>query len=318
MLIVIVAGAFTTLSSDVYPDFPENAENISSTSFPVELDTVDKNSDSCDKYSNIFKNPIFVDTTHGDYHRLDASPGKKRYVAVGIGLLAAEYTIGPAIAYATWWNEGFVWDNPLKYIGEREPFLADNAWHVAGCMLFTELHYRIIQKCFGSRHAVVLSTSLTLFDFTIVECLDALEKTGKWEFSLGDMFANVFGVGFWTFKHYYPNAPVDIRVGIRKWDDAFDLFQQAFTAVTDFDKFQSRNWDHYSILKVEGIYRFNRGFYFGVALSKKDYPSEDNLWGITVGWDIIKGLKKTGHRDSFLATISEYISLPISFTYWLD
>lgn len=306
------------LSSDVFSGFPDNGGSISGASLPSELDTVDNNSDPCDVYFNIFKNPMFVDTTHGDYHLLEAPPKEKRHIALGVGLLAAKYTIGPAIAYATWWSEGLVWDNPLKYIGEREPFLADNAWHVVGCMTFTELHYRIMKNCFGSRHAVVLSTSLTIFDFTIIECLDALEKTGKWEFSLGDAFANIFGVGFWTFKHYYPNAPVDIRFGIRKWGDALDLLQQGFTIITDFDKFQSRSWDHYSILKVEGIYRFNRGFYCGVALSKKDYPSEDNLWGVTVGWDIIKGLKKTGHRNSLLETISEYVSVPISFTYWLD
>lgn len=252
--------------------------------------------------------------------QIDVLPKNKRKVALGIGLLAAKYTIGPALAYASWWKSGFTWDNPFNYIGEHEPYLADNAWHVAGCIIITELHYRILQECFGSKHPVVLSTSLTLFDFTIVECLDALEKTGRWEFSLGDEWANVLGVGFWMFKHYYPTAPVDIRIGIRRWSAVMSLCQDAYTAVTDFDRFQAKNRDHYSILKVEGIYRLGYGFYFGGALSKRESPSSDNLWGITVGWDIIKGLKKTRmkNRNSFLELVSEYISLPLSFTFWLD
>lgn len=261
---------------------------------------------------------VFANEEEEPLKLIEVHPEKKRNVALGIGLLTAEYTIGPVLAYTTWWKSGFVWDNPLKYIGEREPYLEDNAWHVAGCMMITELHYRILQGCFDSRYAVVLSTSLTLFDFTIVECLDALEKTGKWEFSLGDALSNVFGIGFWTFKHYCPTAPVDIRVGIRKWGDVISLCKEMYTAGTDFEQFQAKNWDHYSILKVEGIYRFDRGFYFGVALSKKESPSTDNLWGITAGWDIVKGLESMGYQNSLLGTLSEYISVPISFTFWLD
>lgn len=306
------------LSSDVYSDFYDNGKDVSGTASPGELDTTDNNGDSCDVYFTIFKNPMFVDTTNSDYHRLDVLPEKKRHVALGVGLLAAEYTIGPAIAYNTWWEEGFVWDNPLKYIGEREPFFADNAWHIAGCVMLTDLHYYIMRNCFGSRHAGLLAPSLTLFTFTIVECLDALEKTGKWEFSLGDAWANVIGVGFWTFKYHYPNAPVDIRVGIRKWGDIIDLSQEALAAITDFEKFQTGKWDHYSILKVEGIFRFHQEFYCGVAVSKKDSPSLDNLWGVTVGWDIVRGLQKMGFRNSLLETISKYVSVPISVTYWLD
>jgi hypothetical protein len=252
------------------------------------------------------------------YQTPEQTKGDSRNIPLGAGLLTAEYIILPAIAYKSWWKEGFIWDNPLDYVGEKEPFLADNTWHLAGCNMLTEFHYRIMNGCFRSRHSVILSTSLTLLTFTAVECLDALEKTGKWEFSMGDMFANVLGVGFWTFKHYNPDAPVSIRVGIRKWGDVADLLEEAATAITDFSKFQAGDFDHYAILKVEGIYRFKPGIYCGFALSRKDAPSDDNLWGITVGWDLVKGLNRNENRKSILHTISEYVSIPVSFTYWLD
>lgn len=244
--------------------------------------------------------------------------GKKHNVTMGVILLTAEYTIGPAIAYANWWAPGFTWDNPFNHIGELEPYLEDNAWHLAGCTMITELHYRILHECFGSKYATTLATSLTFFDFTAVECLDALEKTGRWKFSIGDEVANVLGIGFWLLKHRYPTLPVDVRIGVRKWGAVRDLCREAYTAVANFERFKSENRDHYSILKVEGLYRLGHGFYLGIALSKKDSPSSDNLWGITAGWDIIKGLKGTGHRNSLFETMSEYVSMPISFTLWFD
>ena len=281
-------------------------------------DTVNRRVDSFGEYFESFHDPLSIDTVSGDHYLGDSFTPVKRNVALGTGLLTAEYVILPTIAYYTWWNEGFTWGNPLDYVDEKEPFLADNAWHMAGCNMLTEFHYRVMHGCFRSRHSVLFSTSLTLLTFTAVECLDALEKTHKWEFSLGDVFANVLGVGFWTFKHYYPNVPVSMRVGIRKWRDAIDLLEEAATAITDFEKFQGGDFDHYSILKVEGIYRFKPGLYCGVAISRKDAPSDENLWGITVGWDLIKALDRKGTRKSLLHTISEYVSIPISFTYWLD
>jgi hypothetical protein len=313
--------SITATESDIpqfysYP-FSENPDSSTSPGFGV-FDTVSYSIDSFEKHFSAVGNPLYVENTGSDYHLPDLPPSEKRNIALGIGLLTVEYLTLPAIAYNTWWKEGFIWDNPLNYIDEKEPFLADNAWHLAGCNMLTEFHYRIMHDCFRSRHSVLLATSLTLFSFTAVECLDALEKTGKWEFSMGDVFANALGVGFWTFKHYYPDTPVSIRVGIRKWGDVLDLLEEAATAITDFSRFQAGDFDHYSILKVEGIYSFTPGLYCGVALSRKDLPSDENLWGVTVGWDLVKGLNKTGSRKSLLHTISEFVSIPISFTYWLD
>lgn len=297
--------------------YSEKTDSSAPTGFRT-VDTFNYNVSSFDEHFRVIDNPLAPDDPNETYALPDTFSVENRNIPLGVGLLTAEYVILPAIAYKTWWKEGFIWDNPLNYIGEKEPFLADNAWHLAGCNMLTEFHYRIMHDCFHSRHSVLLATSLTLFSFTAVECLDALEKTGKWEFSMGDAFANVLGVGFWTFKHYYPDTPVSIRVGIRKWGDVFDLLEEAAAAITDFSKFQAGGFDHYSILKVEGIYNFKPGLYCGVALSRKDLPSDENLWGITVGWDLVKGLNKTGSRKSLLHTISEYVSIPISFTYWWD
>jgi hypothetical protein len=283
-----------------------------------EYDTTRYTIDSFKKYFNMFGNYDIQNNPAGNYYLSDSLDNEKRNIALGAGLLAAEYIILPTIAYYTWWQEGFKWDNPLKYIGEKEPFLADNGWHMAGCNMLTELHYRIINNYFRSRHSVLWATSLTLVTFTAVECLDALEKTGKWEFSLGDAFANVLGVGFWTFKHYYPDTPVSIRVGIRKYGDVVELLEEAATAITDFSQFRAGDFDHYSILKVEGVYRFEPGVYCGVAISRKDLPSRENLWGITAGWDLVKAFQGSGNKNSLLQTISEYVSIPISLTYWLD
>ena len=326
MSIAYIIGAFTNAMFATVPLYgtqyrsspPRFFENCNmETTYAI---TADINADvgSFVRYLELASNPGPADTTTITYSLQDSIPQEKRHIALGTGLLAAEYIILPAIAYNSWWQEGFIWDNPLDYIGEKEPFLADNAWHMAGCNMLTELHYRIMHDCFRSRHAVLFSTSLTLFTFTIVECLDALERTHKWEFSMGDAFANVLGVGFWTFKHYYPEVPVSLRVGIRKWGAMADLLEEAATAITDFDKFQFGDFDHYSILKVEGIYRFKPGIYCGIAISRKDAPSDENLWGITVGWDLVKGLVKKGSRRSLLHTISEHVSIPISLTYWLD
>ena len=281
-------------------------------------DTFNYGVNSFNEYLNVISNPVPQGNPTETCFLPDTFSVETRKILLGAGLLTAEYIILPTIAYNTWWQEGFKWDNPLNYIDEKEPFLADNAWHLAGCNMLTEFHYRVIDNCFRSRYSALLATSLTLFTFTAVECLDALEKTGKWEFSMGDVFANVLGVGFWTFKHYYPDTPVSIRVGIRKYGEVIDLLEEAATAVMNFSKFQAGDFDHYSILKVEGIYRFNPGLYCGVALSRKDSPSDENLWGVTVGWDIVKALQKNGNRNSLLQTISEYVSIPISFTYWID
>ncbi len=286
--------------------------------FSSETDTINYEIGSFAEFLKLPGYPNSATNPGVPYYHPDSFPQEKKRIALGVGLLTAEYIILPTIAYNSWWKEGFVWDNPFKYIDEKEPFLADNAWHMAGCNMLTEFHYRVMHDCFRSRHAVLFSTSLTLFTFTAVEVLDALESTHKWEFSLGDAFANVLGVGFWTFKHYYPEVPVSIRVGIRKWGDVVNLLEEAATAITDFDKFKLGDFDHYSVLKVEGIYRFNPGIYCGVAISRKDAPSDENLWGITVGWDLVKGLDKRGRRKSFLQTISEYVSIPVSFTYWWD
>lgn len=113
---------------------------------------------------------------------------------------------------------------------------------------------------------------------------------------------------------------MDIRVGVRKWNEILNLCGQVFIAATDFDRFQAKKRDHYAILKVEAIYRFDRDFYAGLALSKKDAPSQENLWGITVGWDMVKGLRRTasGNQKSFLDRASECITVPISCTLWVN
>lgn len=59
-----------------YSDFYGNGQNVGGNipaGFGV-LNTVNANEDSCDQYFNIFMDPMFVDTTSGDYHLQAGSP----------------------------------------------------------------------------------------------------------------------------------------------------------------------------------------------------------------------------------------------------
>jgi len=245
-------------------------------------------------------------------------PGRAR-LAAGIGLLAVEYIGGPFLAQQVWWQNGFNWDNPLKYIGEGEPYLEDDGWHLASCAMFTEFHYQVLTRCFRAKHPELLAGALTFITWTGIESLDALDSKGKWMFSVNDEIANCLGIGFWTFKHYYPGVPVYVRVGMRKWGELFDYAGNAFVAIDDYEQYAANHSDNYATLKVETIYKVYGEAYAGIAVSKKD-GSAENLWGVCAGYDFINELngRKKGWWNEPLSYISRYSAVTLGFTYWFD
>jgi hypothetical protein len=239
---------------------------------------------------------------------------------VGIGLLGIEYIGGPLLAHYVWWQDGFHWDNPFNYVGENEPYLEDDAWHFWAANTFTEYHYQVLTRCFHFRHSVPLACALTFISWTGVECLDALDAKDRWLFSWNDELANCLGITFWLFKHYYPDVPLEVRIGMRKWGKLLDYPRRAYTALHDYETYNKEHRANYSFLKVEAIYKVYDELYTGIALSKRDDTSHRNLWGITVGYDFINKLneKKKGWWNEPLYYISKYTAITLGFTCWVQ
>lgn len=258
-----------------------------------------------------------ITATVGDTLTIE-KPSRAR-IATGIGLLAVEYIGGPLLAQHIWWQNGFRWDNPLNYISEGEPYFEDDGWHLAACAMFTEFHYQVLARCFGVKHPIILSGLLTFATWTGIESLDALDVNGKWGFSVNDEIANCLGIGFWVFKHYHPKVPLHIRVGMRKWGQMFDYAKRGLVAIDDYEQYAATHMDNYSTLKVEAIYKVYDEAYAGVALSKRD-GYEENLWGLTIGYDFISKLneRKKGWWNEPLLYTSRYAAVTLGFTYWID
>jgi hypothetical protein len=238
----------------------------------------------------------------------------------GSSILALEYIGGTAIAFHVWWPHGFRLINPFSNIGEREPFLVDDGWHLWGNAAMQELHYTLMKKYFHVQNPFpsMILTSVTWFG---VEVLDAMEKENGWRLSLTDEYANLAGVSFWYLKHRFPDLPVYIRGGFRKWSTAWDYIADAPLFFTDRDRYGARyTQDKYAKFKIELIYKFHKEFYAGMALSRLDKDSDDNVWGLTVGWDVISKFNRSrkGWWNFPLGLISEFGALSLSFTLWTD
>lgn len=249
------------------------------------------------------------------------TPRQRRIrLAKGIGVLSLEYVAAPILARQIWWHEGFDWGNPLDNIGEGETYLEDDAWHFACCEMVTELHYQVLTRYFHARRPVPLAAGMTFVTYTAVECLDALDSSGKWSFSVSDEIANCLGIGFWILKHHFPELPVYVRVGVRKWGDAANIAKAGFVALGDYDEYRRMHSDNYAILKTEAICKIYDELYAGVALSKEDDPGKRNIWGITAGYDFLALVNRqySGWWDGPVDFVSRFGSLSFAFTWWLD
>jgi len=252
---------------------------------------------------------------------------------VGWSILATEYVAGPIIASQYWWKHAFG-VNPFTNINEQEHYLEDKIWHFWNGENISDLHYWTLKRFFG-KDDPLLAMGMTFVTLTGVELLDASDKEAYWGLSLWDCAFNYGGIAFWYAKHKYPDKiPVDVRIGIRRWDKAYLLMERALR----FDKvFRSAtsdpqeccpsfHYDNYSIFKTEVIVRPYSYFYIGGAVS---LPTDENgcgsgkmgnLFGVTAGFDVIRYL---AHRyptkmTPFLNTFGKYCSASIAYTYWFE
>ncbi|RKZ32816.1 hypothetical protein DRQ33_05215 [bacterium] len=250
---------------------------------------------------------------------------------VGWTILATEYIAGPIFASQYWWKHGFA-KNPFKNINEQENYVEDKIWHFWNGENITDLHYWTLKKYFG-RDDPWLAMGMTFATLTGVELFDASDKEGKWGLSLWDGLSNVGGILFWYAKYKSPREiPIDVRIGIRRWDRAYLLLERATRFRQDFHSDEpnpaeccpSYHYDNYSIFKTEVIIRPYSYFYFGGAASlpvdENDCGVPGNLFGITVGFDFIRYFaKKYPTRFSpFLNTFGKYCSASIAYTYWFE
>lgn len=254
-----------------------------------------------------------------NYDSLSSKEKKIRFT-IGLGLLSAEYIGGPLLAQNIWWQNGFYWGNPLDHIGEKEPFLEDDMWHFAACNTFTEFHYRILKHGFNFKFPATGACALTFITWTGIESLDALDRKGKWLFSINDEIANCLGIGFWVLKHRYPELPVKIRVGMRKWSAMRSYVRKGLKAFDDYDDYAGDHLDNYGILKVEAIYNVYNDFFAGFAISKREGNSKDNLWGLVIGYDILNMLntKRNGWWNTPVRLVGEFAAISFGFTYWTE
>jgi len=244
-----------------------------------------------------------------------------RRLSLGTGILTAEYVAGPVIAYQAWWSAGIQWGNPFDHIDENEPYMEDDAWHFACCAMVSELNYTALYRGFhlDKTGSVIGASALTFITYTGIEVFDALEKTGKWGFSISDEVANCMGIGFWILKSYFPGLPLTTRVGVRKWNDIYGAVAHDIGLFTrSYEEYYKDKADHYALLKVETICKVYKEAYVGVALSKHESPSVENLWGITAGYDLISLFNKRakGRWNRPIAFLSDYGSFGIGFTFW--
>ncbi|MCD6595543.1 hypothetical protein J7L68_07710 [bacterium] len=259
-------------------------------------------------------------------NRIDTTTGPKW---VGWSIIGAEYVAGPIVASQYWWKNGFG-RNPFTNINEQEHYAEDKMWHFWNGVNLSDLHYWTLKKYFGKDNPY-LAMGMTFITLTGVECLDASDKDAKWGFSLLDETSNILGILYWYTKHKSPkDIPIDIRIGIRRWDKTYLLFERAVKFDKNFDSDQPdqeeccpmSHYDNYSIFKAEAIVRPYNYFYVGFAASLKTDDDgcgkPENLFGVTAGFDFIRYFanKYPTKFTPFLNTFGKYCSASLAYTYW--
>ena len=248
---------------------------------------------------------------------------------VGFSLLGIEYVIGPIIASTYWWKNAFG-TNPFTNILEQEHYVEDKIWHFWNGENLSDFHYWVLKKYFG-KDSPWAAMGMTFLTLTAVEVLDASDAEAKWGLSLLDEMANLGGIAFWYAKHKYPNIPIDVRVGIRRWKYADRLLKRTHTYklinpdyVEDIPRNRSTHYDNYSIFKAEIIVRPYNFFYIGIAASLRN---DENGWGlpkdllgITVGFDVIRWYanKYPGKLTPYANSFGRYFSVSPAYTNWED
>lgn len=201
--------------------------------------------------------------------------------------------------------------NPLKRIGDDEPFLEDNAWHMVGAASLVEINNQIFTKYFNMNDPKFLSAALSLSFWTSVEVMDA--ETGD-KFNLQTEAADAMGVAFALLRMYVHPFPFEVRIGVKEWNSVGNLIENG-SMRCKYDTFYDT---YYSIMKTELIYKYSN-FFCGVALSKQHNELGDNdVWGLTIGYDYISYLNNVtkGWWNSPVNFLDRHFTISAGFTLW--
>ena len=243
----------------------------------------------------------------------------------GYALLSLEYVAGPIVASQFWWKHALN-RNPLKNVFEQEPYLEDKLWHLWNGENLTDFHYWVLKRYFG-RDAPWQSMGMTMLTLTSVEVLDASDAKARWGFSLWDQAANVTGIGLWYLKHRYPKIPLEVRVGIRRWNRLEVFVNQSWRYPKNFHKplaLTEPHLDKYSVMKVEVIARPCGFWYLGFSASLRHgqdgWGIPQNLFGATAGFDALRWYanRHPGKLTGAVNAFGRYFALPSEYTYWCE
>lgn len=245
-------------------------------------------------------------------------PGWVVRSSLGLGYLA-----GAAYAAHYWWKAG-VGRNPFANIGEDEPYLEDKIWHLWNGENLTDLHYWALSNGWG-RRSPWRAMGMSLLVLTSVELFDASNRDGYWKLSLFDEAAGIAGIMLWYAKHRWPGrVPLEVRVGIRQWGRATEMFGRLTRYPQERDKQSFCHYDDYAILKTEFIYRPHGFFYIGGTASLKSdgwgRGQAENLFGATVGFDLTRHLARRDDSQwaRALDIFGRYFSTSVAYTHWFE
>jgi hypothetical protein len=242
---------------------------------------------------------------------------------LGYTFLGMEYVVAPIVASQFWWKHALA-KNPFKNIYEQEPYLEDKMWHFWNGENITDFNYWVMKRYMG-HDSPWKAMGMTLLTLTAVEVLDASDAKARWGFSVRDQLANMGGIGLWYLKHKYPKIPIDVRVGIRRWERIPTFVSQSWRYPANFDKplaATTPHLDKYSVLKAEIIIRPYNFLYVGFASSLKNgsdgWGISKNLFGITAGFDAIRWYanKHKTKASPYLMTFGKYFSESPCYTHW--
>ena len=242
---------------------------------------------------------------------------------VGWTLLGCEYVICPIIASQHWWRHAFG-TNPFTNIREQEHYAVDKMWHFWWGVSITDYNYWLLKRFLG-KDSPWLAMGLTLISLSAVEFLDASDAEAKWGLSLADQGANMGGIVLWYAKYRYPDLPIDVRVGFRRWDRVGLYLKRAYNTgslVEEPPDGCSVHMDNYSIMKVEVIVRPYNYFYVGIAFSLRTnedgWGMHENLFGITAGFDALRWYanKYPGKLTPTADAFGRHFSESAAYTHW--
>ncbi|MCD6418987.1 hypothetical protein J7M00_09430 [bacterium] len=266
----------------------------------------------------------YADSTDVETLQLSENTGPRW---VGYSWLSIEYVIGPIIASSYWWRHAFG-TNPFTNVREQEHYIEDKMWHFWNGVNLSDFHNWVLRKYFG-QNSPWPAMGMTFITLTAVEVLDASDAEAKWGLSVYDEMANLGGIAFWYVKYKYPELPVDVRIGIRRWDVADRIIKRTHTYklinpdyVDDIPKGRSSHADNYSILKAELIVRPYDYFYIGFSASLKNdedgWGFSEDLLGITAGFDVMRWYAKKypSKYSPYIDTFGRYFSQSIAYTHW--